>query len=864
MTAGDLLSIAPSFLILILYWAIVPASVGLLTVKALLPHRNVGNVETYIWGNVTLWAVWEILTIPMAFLRMPFHVLFWIFLTLVLMAVLVSLLSYRTELIERFKRIPAALKSLPWFAWVVFALIIGQILVYVFGQIMSDWDGDDAFYLAQAMMARYQDVLVGYDYESGFELEGIDYHYDLTGWGRYLAFLSKIAFIHPTIFAHTVLPIFLVFTAWCVYYLIVGRLFKERIHQFFYLFIFFAILAFGAYSAYTLTFRLDITIWQGKGVMVSIMYPFIIYFCLLQDDKFDFRYAIAALLLMLATMNASLMGLGFVPILFIGLTLARISVRDWKKIIALIILTVVAFALYLLYIEVGPYTSKLLTKEYYIRVLPQQWEVVKASYAYYWNGSKVEYLFYACIALLFVLRKRIELGKTLVRFLFWEFFLTFNPVVFCVLAPLFRHINTYVRAWYLLFPEIIMASALTALVVLIYEKNKIIGFVSTCVAAVPAIYLGASFQSLAEFGRAENLYKIPNEAIDVAEVILETGVEESTLVTDLDISRFVRLYDSSIKTYWSRGAFKPCDEYECVQIYYDVALKDNGFVVTNSDATERKLFEDTGAKVLATFDDLVVYDTIYRHLVDGLDDVYSETYGTDGRIAVYPSREGYNFKYYRNADFKIIYQIFCDYIGKPIYYQGRSFVTTEFCYDERGNIVKETFRDDKSNVVPREGTQIAHFGYEYDKDNHLIANTYYDQFNNPAMIMNSYHKEKLEYDESFCHCIAKSYYDVGDQPIMRADHGYFRCEDVLNDGGYIIDRKYFDTENSLVNTADGYAEERWLYNDDNREIRYEVYDKNGKPILNSDGWFVRVKEYDGNVISSEKYFDIEGNEVMSK
>lgn len=97
-------------------------------------------------------------------------------------------------------------------------------------------------------------------------------------WSIYIAALAKIVRIHPTIFAHSVYPAFLLIAGYAAYYLIGTLIFQENRTK---SFLFVAIAAtinmtFGQ-SVFNQSYFSMVRIWQGKAVVAGVMIPFLTY-----------------------------------------------------------------------------------------------------------------------------------------------------------------------------------------------------------------------------------------------------------------------------------------------------------------------------------------------------------------------------------------------------------------------------------------------------------------------------------------------------------------------------------------------------------------------------------------------------------
>ena len=170
----------------------------------------------------------------------------------------------RTWIVKR-KR-PSVETALYW------VIAVGLILFQMYMAYTHEFfDGDDAYYVAQSVIAEQTDVLYRILPYTGLST-ALDYRHALAALPIWEAYLARVTGIHPAIIAHSVLPLLLIPLTYLVYYRIGMRLFKGAFRKTAVFLILVSLLQiFGNTSIYTnATFFLMRT-WQGKSVLCNFV-----------------------------------------------------------------------------------------------------------------------------------------------------------------------------------------------------------------------------------------------------------------------------------------------------------------------------------------------------------------------------------------------------------------------------------------------------------------------------------------------------------------------------------------------------------------------------------------------------------------
>ena len=238
---------------------IVPFLAGLLFKR----HTVCG---TYAYGQVLLWAVFQLVSVPYIYFRCPFTWLFYVYLLAVILISIFGLIK-----IKRVKKIVKPRISL--LLVLAFVLIIAQIAIYFIG---IHLDEDDARWIAEANDALSKNTMFLHNPANG------EYLGRFTGemrkdvfspWPMYIAFLAKVTMLRPAIIAHSIYAPILLMISYMIYYQIGLNLFKHRTEIGSFMFFVAVINLFYAGNVYTQSVFSLTRIWQGKAVVAAVVIP---------------------------------------------------------------------------------------------------------------------------------------------------------------------------------------------------------------------------------------------------------------------------------------------------------------------------------------------------------------------------------------------------------------------------------------------------------------------------------------------------------------------------------------------------------------------------------------------------------------
>ena len=303
-----------------------------------------GNRWVFSWisGQITLWAGFLAICVPMILLKKPFHQVVFLFqgytIVLVCIAVLIMFKDYKKRKhLKQTKRVQEKKrnKKTEVFFWSVFGiLLIIQLLCTI---LLAYEEGDDAYYLAISTYTEKSDnMYLKLPYTGAYT--GLDARHGLAPFPIWIAYLAKISGIHSITVSQVLLPLVLIGMCYGIYYLMAEKLCGENKRNIPLFMIMVALLImFGGYSLYTAENFVLVRTSQGKAVIASIIIPLILYwFMLLLEDMEKNRRSKVLLwiLLVLTTATACLCStLGTILVsLMIAVTGACIAVcyRKWQ------------------------------------------------------------------------------------------------------------------------------------------------------------------------------------------------------------------------------------------------------------------------------------------------------------------------------------------------------------------------------------------------------------------------------------------------------------------------------------------------------------------------------------------------------
>lgn len=304
------------FLIAILCLIVLPELLGLLVLKFWNKQKN-NILLGFVLGYIVEFAVAQIVTVPMIFLKMSYQTLLIVYTAILLVLAIVSVILSFKRFKDMFLATIDVLLKLPKILTAIcLVLVIFQIYMYIGTN--THIDDDDAYYVGTATTTVQTNTLFKYSPTTGgLTGEHNDLRYKLGPFPVYYSIVSSWINIHPAIVAHIVLPIIFIIVAYSIYALLGYELLNKDLKS---SVIFVLLLCFlnmfGNYSIRTTFTFLLFRIWQGKAVLCNIIIP-LIFYMFLSEEKSEPIAGIILFLIVLAGVFLTTMGIAL-PSIIIG------------------------------------------------------------------------------------------------------------------------------------------------------------------------------------------------------------------------------------------------------------------------------------------------------------------------------------------------------------------------------------------------------------------------------------------------------------------------------------------------------------------------------------------------------------------
>jgi hypothetical protein len=282
---------------------------------------------TYVCGWFVSFFVFELVAMPFILLEKSFLSLVVVYTVIIAVISVISIVYGRALFKSFYDNLLSGAKQ-PWYVkigWIaVFSIIIFQM---VYAVIFEYYDGDDAYYIATAVITKTFDSMYLRDAYTG-ALYSLDVRHAFSPTPIYQAWLSTLSHIHPAIIAHSVLgPVWLMFM-YCIYGQIGNFLLeKHKTYRPIFMILIAVWFMFGNISLYTTeTFALTRT-WQGKGMMAGMILP-ALFLCILYlvGDKVDSGIWIMFICVCLSAVFATSVSFMLIPTV-VGMASIIIGIR---------------------------------------------------------------------------------------------------------------------------------------------------------------------------------------------------------------------------------------------------------------------------------------------------------------------------------------------------------------------------------------------------------------------------------------------------------------------------------------------------------------------------------------------------------
>lgn len=295
--------------ILVLLFVAFPVAVGGIYSPVFIAEKNMTFadwckllIQTWLYGIITMFAVMQLIAIPMISRRMAFSSLVNVWSAAVAVLIVAGLAVYIifiAKFIKRSKTAPSDVGgrisvNIKRRVWIGILGVVFLAMTAFQARVASKYqhtDDDDARFVALELIAVENDQMLTHNPIDGYPMywNTGEVKKDYTSpWTMYVAACSRISGIHPAILSHRMLPMFLIPICYMAYMVMALGLFKDDWEKtFIFMIIISVVNMFGYTSTHTVSSLLLLRIWQGKAVFAGLMVPVILNLCYRLYDKPD-------------------------------------------------------------------------------------------------------------------------------------------------------------------------------------------------------------------------------------------------------------------------------------------------------------------------------------------------------------------------------------------------------------------------------------------------------------------------------------------------------------------------------------------------------------------------------------------------
>lgn len=251
---------------------------------------NISAEKCFVVGHITILAICQLVAVPLIIFKRSF---IYVLIILSIIYGLLFLYSVCNKKIRKgyaeFLKKKREKKIFDIISFVV--MILAVILIVSASILLQHTDADDSRFVVNAVDIIRTNKMMLINPATGID-EGIwvgEVARDVVSpWAVYIAYISKLTGIHPTVMAHLILPIALLIMACVVYWLLAEEIFDKNFVSRC-MFVSFLILLniYGYYSLYGQETFFLTRIWQGKSIVAGIGIPLLIleFFWIYDDEK---------------------------------------------------------------------------------------------------------------------------------------------------------------------------------------------------------------------------------------------------------------------------------------------------------------------------------------------------------------------------------------------------------------------------------------------------------------------------------------------------------------------------------------------------------------------------------------------------
>lgn len=302
-------------------------------------------LEWYISGYYTMLALFQLICVPMCFLKGKFSVLVVVY-TIVIFAIagfswVKFVFSIKKKPICKEKMVACLEKDEMFYIFLIVAILFVQVYYALFYGI-SVMSYDDATYLVYANSAIEGNYMYIFNVTTGVQ-QALDFQRSLQSSIIFIAYLSKVTMVNVPTMAHTIMVVQIILIAYATYVLLAKRLFRQRDNRLIFMVLIEVLYIYGFYSNYSATFRLLGAPWQGKAIFAIALTPYLfVVLPRVLRERYSVRNGLFIFILSLAASSLSLAGAGTSIVIVCLMVVLYISIN--KKLINIFYIPWAGFA----------------------------------------------------------------------------------------------------------------------------------------------------------------------------------------------------------------------------------------------------------------------------------------------------------------------------------------------------------------------------------------------------------------------------------------------------------------------------------------------------------------------------------------
>ena len=248
--------------------AIIAVLVGNGFLTVLKVEKNIA--AAYLSGWVLIWAMIQVVSVPMILLRTPFTPVFWIITGMVAVFGFYGMYTCR--------RIRFTLPKYTWLEWTGLGVTVVCMAVLLLVNLTTQHtDGDDSRFVVNAVDILRTNTMFLTNPATGERLDiwQGELIKDVTApWAVFIAWCAKLTGTHATVMAHTVLPLILFLAVFSVWWLLSETFFKREVfYRCLFMDVLILVTVYGGFSVYSEEVFMLSRIWQGKAVVAAFGVP---------------------------------------------------------------------------------------------------------------------------------------------------------------------------------------------------------------------------------------------------------------------------------------------------------------------------------------------------------------------------------------------------------------------------------------------------------------------------------------------------------------------------------------------------------------------------------------------------------------